>query len=103
METIQKQDGNALGVKLLDYKKKCEKLLSTISKKDNAIRELEEKCLFLESRVLSLEQENDSLKLALTIITQERSEVENNQLQSSDHWSLAKLHPISTNAKHSQC
>lgn len=43
METIQKQDGNALGVKLLDYKKKCEKLLSTISKKDNAIRELEEK------------------------------------------------------------
>ena len=62
MKNIQKQDGSALGVELLDYKKKCEKLLSTISKKDNAINELEEKCLFLESRVLSLEQENDSLK-----------------------------------------
>ena len=102
MENIQKQDGNALGTGLLDYKKKCEKLLSTISKKDNAINELEEKCLFLESRVLSLEQENDSLKLALTIITQEKSEVENNQLQSSDRWSVAKPHPRSANAKHSQ-
>lgn len=102
MENIQKQDGNALGVELLDYKKKCEKLLSTISKKDKAINELEEKCLFLESRVLSLEQENDSLKLALTIITREKSEVENNQLQSSDRWSVAKPHPRSTNAKHSQ-
>ena len=102
MENIQKQDGNALGVELLDYKKKCEKLLSTISKKDNAINELEEKCLLLESRVLSLEQENDSLKLALTIITREKSEVENNQLQSSDRWSVAKPHPRSTNAKHRQ-
>ncbi|XP_068757833.1 contactin-2-like [Montipora capricornis] len=102
MKNIQKQDGNALGVELLDYKKKCEKLLSTISKKDNAINELEEKCLFLESRVLSLEQENDSPKLALTIITREKSEVETNQLQSSDRWSVAKPHPRSTNAKHSQ-
>ena len=92
MGNIQKQDGNALGVELLDDKKKCEKLLSTISKKDKAINELEEKCLFLESRVLSLEQENDSLKLALTIITREKSEVENNQLQSSDRWSVAKPH-----------
>ena len=102
MENIQKQDGNALGVELLDYKKKCEKVLSTISKKDNAINELEEKCLLLESRVLSLEQANDSLKLALTIITREKSEVENNQLQSSDRWSVAKPHPRSTNAKHRQ-
>lgn len=31
MENIQKQGGNALGVELLDYKKKCEKLLSTMS------------------------------------------------------------------------
>ena len=30
--------------------------------------ELEEKCLTFESRVLSLEQENDSLRLALTIM-----------------------------------
>ena len=102
MENIQKQDGNALGVELLDYKKKCEKLLSTISKKYNAINELEEKCLFLESRILSLEHENDSLKLALTIITREKSEVENNQPQSSDCWSIEKPHLRSTNAKHRQ-
>ena len=102
MENIQKQDGNALGVELLDYKKKCEKLLSTICKKYNAINDLEEKCLFLESRVLSLEHENDSLKLALTIITREKSEVENNQPQSSDCWSIEKPHLRSTNAKHRQ-
>jgi len=35
--------------------------------------------LTFESRVLSLEQENDSLRLALTIIIQEKSEVDNNQ------------------------
>ena len=102
MENIQKQDGNALGVELLDYKKKCEKLLSTISKKYNAINDLEEKCLLLESRVMSLEHENDSLKLALTIITREKSEVENNQPQSSDCWSIEKPHLRSTNAKHRQ-
>ena len=47
MENIQKQDENALGVEFFDYKKRCEKLLST----------MEEKCLFFESRALSLEQE----------------------------------------------
>lgn len=94
MENIQKQDENALGVELLDYKKKCEKLLSTISKKDNAIKELEEKCLFFESRALSLEQENDSLKLALAIILPEKGEF--------DCWSVEKPHPRSANAKHSQ-
>ena len=62
MENIQKQDGNALGVELLDYKKNCEKKLSTISKKDNAINDLEEKCLSLGRRVLSLEPENGCSK-----------------------------------------
>ena len=62
MENIQKQDGNALGVELLDYKKNCEKKLSTISKKDNAINDLEEKCLSLGSRVLLLEPGNDCSK-----------------------------------------
>ena len=62
MENIQKQDGNALGVELLDYKKNCEKKSSTISKKDNAINDLEEKCLSLGRRVLSLEPENDCSK-----------------------------------------
>ena len=42
------------------------------------MQELEEKCLTFESRVLALEQENDSLRLALTIIMQEKSDVENN-------------------------
>ena len=84
MENIQKQDKNALGVELLDQKKKCEKLLSTISKTDNAIKQLEEKCLFFESRALSLEQESDSLKLVLAIIIREKGEFENNQLKSSD-------------------
>lgn len=100
-ENIQKQDANALGVELFDYKKKCEKLLSTISKKDNAINDLEEKCLLLESRVLSLDQENASLKLAITIITREKNEVENNQPQSSD-WSVEKPQQRSTNAKHNE-
>ena len=35
---------------------------------------------------MSLEQENDSLRLALTIIMQEESEVENNQPKSSECW-----------------
>lgn len=47
------QDENASCTELLDYKKRCETLLSSVSKKDNVIRELEEKCLTFESRVLS--------------------------------------------------
>ena len=82
----QKQDENASCTKLLDCRKRCETLLSSVSKKDNAIRELEEKCLTFESRDLSLEQENDSLRLALTIIAQEKSEVDNNQSRSRECW-----------------
>ena len=93
MENIQKQDEKVLGVELLDYKKRCEKLLSTISNKDNAIKDLEEKCLFFESRALSLEQENDSLKLALAIIMREKGDVDNNHQKSSDCWSVEKPHP----------
>ena len=83
---IQNQVENASCAELLDCKKRCEKLLSSVSKKDNAIKELEEKCLSFESRALSLEQENDSLRLALTIIMQEKSEVINNQPRSSECW-----------------
>ena len=54
MENIQKQDENALGAELLDYKKKCEKLLSTISKKDNAIKELEENVCSLKAELCPL-------------------------------------------------
>ena len=72
-----RHDENASCTELLDYKKRCETLLSSVSKKDNAIRDLEEKCLTFECRVLSLEQENDSLRLALILIMQEKSKVEN--------------------------
>ena len=40
---------------------------------------LEDKCSSYESQVLSLQQENDSLKLAMKIIMQERSEGECHQ------------------------
>ena len=76
----QKQDENASCTELLHCRKRCETLLSSVSKKDNAIRELEEKC------VLSLEQESGSLRLALTIIAQEKSEVDNNQSRSRECW-----------------
>ena len=58
----QTQDENAFA-ELLNCKKTRETQLSSVSKKDNAVRELEEKCLTSESRVLSLEQENGSLRL----------------------------------------
>ena len=75
----QKQDESTSCIELLDCKKRCVASLSPVSKKDNAIREPEEKCLTFESRVLPLEQENDPLGLALTIIMQEKSEVVSNQ------------------------
>ena len=60
--------------KILLVPNSCETLLSSVSKKDNAIKDLEEKCLTFESRVLSLEQEDDSLRHVITIIMQEKSE-----------------------------
>ena len=80
------QDENDSCSELLDYKKRCETLLSSVSKKDNAIKDLEEKCLSFESRVLSLEQENESLMLALTITMQEKSDAENKEPKSSECW-----------------
>ena len=80
------QDENASSSELLDYKKRCETLLSSVSKKDNAIKDLEEECLTFESRVLSLEQGNESLRLALTIIMQEKSDAENKEPKSSECW-----------------
>ena len=49
---------------LIANSESCETLLSSVSKKDNAIRELEEKWLTFESRVLLLKQENDPLGLS---------------------------------------
>lgn len=80
------QDENVSCSELLDYKKRCETLLCSVSKKDNAIKDLEEKCLNFESRVLSLEQENESLRLALTIIMQEKSDAENKETKTSKCW-----------------
>ena len=97
------QDENASWTELLDYKKRCETLLSSVSKKGNAIKDLEEKCLTYESRVLSLEQENGSFRLALTIIMQEKSEVENNQPKSSECWAhVDETRSKNGNAKRSQ-
>ena len=56
-----------------------------MSKKDNAVTELEEKCLTSKTRILSLEQENDSLGVfSLTIIMQ--TEADNNQSGSRECW-----------------
>ena len=64
----------------------CETLLSSVSEKDNAITELDEKFLTFESHVLTLEQENDFLRLPLTIIMQEKSEADYNQSRSRECW-----------------
>ena len=42
----------------------CEKLQETLCNKDKQINELEMKIVSLETRALSAEKENDSLKLA---------------------------------------
>ena len=59
---------------IIDYKTRHDYLLSSLRKKEKDIEELEEKCLSFENRVLSLEQENDLLRLALQIIVQEKNE-----------------------------
>ena len=70
----KKVEANSLRTELLDNKEKCEQLLRTICKKDKVVDDLEGKCLSLENRAASLAQENDSLRLALNIIIQEKSE-----------------------------
>ena len=42
--------------------------------------------LALEGLVLTLEQDNDFLRLPLTIIMQEKSEADNNQSRSRECW-----------------
>ena len=54
------------------------------------IEELEEKCLSFENRALSLEQENDSLRLALKIIVQEKNECDSRPQKTDDRWSLVE-------------
>ena len=78
----------------IDYKTRHDYLLSSLRKKEKDIEELEEKCLSFENRVLSLEQENDSLRLALQIIVQEKNECDSRPQKADDSWSLVEnTHP----------
>jgi len=61
----------------IDYKTRYEIrtfVVFTQRKKKEDIKELEEKCLSFENEELSLEQENDSLRLTLKIIVQEKND-----------------------------
>ena len=102
LSTKCKLQETAFSAELLDYKERYEKVLSTLSKKDNEIEVLEEKCFSYESQVLSLQQENDSLKLAMKIIMQERSEGECRQQKICDCWSQVGTLGKSVNDKHIQ-
>ena len=72
----------------VDYNTRNEHLLSTLRKKEKEIEELEEKCLSFENRALFLEQENDSLRLALKIIVQEKNKCDSRPQKADDRWSL---------------
>ena len=63
-------------IQLWKQKERCEKLQVTLCNKDMEINELKLKIASLETRASSAEQENDSLKLALNLIMQEKSEGE---------------------------
>ena len=86
---IQKQE-LMVATEGIDYKTRYEHLLSTLRKKEKVIEELEEKCLSFENRALSLEQENDSLRLALKIIVREKNECDSRPQKTDDHWSLVE-------------
>ena len=87
---IQKQEELMVATEGIDYKTRYEHLLSTFRKKEKEIEELEEKCLSFENRALSLEQENDSLRLALKIIVQEKNECDSRPQKADDRWSLVE-------------
>ena len=87
---IQKQEELKVATEGIDHKTRYEHLLSTLRKKEKEIEELEEKCLSFENRALSLEQENDSLRLALKIIVQEKNECDSRPLKADDRWSLVE-------------
>ena len=91
---IGKKEEHMVSVEGIDYKTRHDYLLSSLRKKEKDIEELEEKCLSFENRVLSLEQENDSLRLALQIIVQEKNECDSRPQKADDRWSLVEnTHP----------
>ena len=59
-------------------------------KKKRSTEELEKKCLSFQNRASSLEQENNSLSLALKIIVQEKNECDSRQQKADDHWSFVE-------------
>ena len=69
----QNQD-NITNKELWKQKERCEKLQATLCNKDMEINELKLKIASLETRASSAEQENNSLKLALKLIMQEKSD-----------------------------
>ena len=70
-------------------------MLSSLRKKEKDIDELEGKCLSFENRMFCLEQENDSLRLALKIIVQEKNECDSRPQKADDRWSLVEnTHPV---------
>ena len=87
---IQKQQELKVATEGIDHKTRYEHLLSTLRKKEKEIEELEEKCLSFENRALSLEQENDSLRLALKIIVQEKNECDSRPQKADNRWSLVE-------------
>ena len=68
----------------IGYKTRYEHLLSSLRKKEKDIEELEEKCLSFENRLLFLEQENESLSLALKIIVQEKNDCDSRSQKADD-------------------
>ena len=91
---MRKKEEHMVAAEGIDYKTRYDHLLSSLRKKEKDIEELEEKCLSFENRVLSLEQENDSLRLALKIIVQEKNECDSRPQKGDDRWSLVEnTHP----------
>ena len=76
--------------------REVDNLLSLITKKDREIEDLEEKCLLIESRSKSLEHKNDSLRLALRLVAQDRSGDDSHQ---QDDWWRQVHHSRHTKAR----
>ena len=69
----------------MKQKGRCEKLQAALCNKDKEINVLEMKIMSLETRASSVEQENDSLKLALKLIMQEMSVGEHQQQRNQSY------------------
>ena len=68
--------------------------------KKKKIEELEEKCISFENRALSLEQENDSLRLASKIIVQKKkNECDSRSQKADDRWSLVENTHVANRTK----